>query len=605
MRKRLLVVVTTVAAMAVLPAGIAHANNGDASSAAAVPPAPQHATTRVGSDVTFFGSGWGHGVGMSQWGSYGLAKMGWSYTDILTRYYSNTTVSSAPSGSPTSVRVGLAWGQHTLHITAQNGAATLRFGSPTNTDKYTMPPGKTWTVSADANGHFHIVNALGHVFTIGGPNWKMFASYTPNHAQLHIAEADPLPLGHSYGNGYIEFNSYKVGSSFDVRAVGVLPPDQYLYGLGEVPSSWPMNALKTQAVAARTYAFYVIEVEHHGTRYSDCNCDLYPDARSQSYRGTDHASDPTYPDWVQAVNQTSGQVVLYHGGLILANYYSSSGGYTENNEDVWFNQRDPYLRSVCDPGDYSAPPQLRVWKVTMSRSQVGADLGLGSVSSFTGVTRSTNSGRIISITANTAAGAGGLRGTSRTMEGPTFSAALGLMDDKVWIDQNRNITGAIRLQYDALNCAPGLAMTAQFPAGTGQVQRFRTGAIYQNFKADKTVWLYGAPYTKYRAFGGAGSPLGLPVSTVIKVTGAPGCGSQTCVRADFAGGRIYRKGSAPAHEVHGSVETYYVNHGAAMGPLGFPTSDVQGLPGGGAKATFEHGTVTCPASGGCTTAPSP
>jgi SpoIID/LytB domain protein len=599
MRKRLLVVMT-VAAMAVLPAGIAHANNGDPSSATATPPATQHAAPSgaTSSSITFFGSGWGHGVGMSQWGSYGLAKQGQSYTDILTRYYSNTTVSHAPSGSPTSVRIGLAWGQHTLHLTAQNGPLALRFGSPTARDKYLIKQGKTWTVSIDSNGHFHIVNALGHAFQpVGGPQWKMYASYTPHHAQLHISEAYPSPQGHSYGNGYVEFNSYKIGSSYYVRAIGVLNPDQYLYGLGEVPSSWPMNALKVQAVAARTYAFYVIDVEHHGSRYSDCNCDLYPDARSQSFLGTDHASDPTYTYWVQAVNQTSGQVVEYHGSLILANYYSTSGGYTENNEDVWFNQPDPYLRSVCDPGDYSAPVGLRTWKETLSRSQVGADLGVGTISSFSNITRSTNSGRIIDITAN---GSGGLRGSSRSMTGPTFSSALGLMDDKVWIDQNRNIEGAIRLQYDALDCAPGLAMTPQFAAGGGHVQRFRSGAIYQNVKADRTVWLYGSPYNKYLDFGGAGSPLGLPLSTVMTVTGLPGCGSAPCVRADFAGGRVYRKGNAPSHEVHGPVATYYVNHGAAAGPLGFPTSDVVKLSGGGLRSTFEHGTVTCSVSGGCT-----
>src|SRR4029078_8251996 len=123
--------------------------------------------------------------------------------------------------------------------------------------------------------------------------------------QLHISEAYPSPQGHSYGNGYVEFNSYKIGSSYSVRAIGVLNPDQYLYGLGEVPSSWPMNALKVQAVAARTYAFYVRDVEHHGSGYSDCSCDLYPHARSASFLGTDHASDPTYTYSGPVVNQTS------------------------------------------------------------------------------------------------------------------------------------------------------------------------------------------------------------------------------------------------------------------------------------------------------------
>src|SRR5262249_7645198 len=144
---------------------------------------------------------------------------------------------------------------------------------------------------------------------------------------------------------------------------------------------------------------------------------------------------------------------------ILANYYSTSGGYTENNEDVWFDDPVPYLRSVCDPGDYSAPVGLRTWKTDpLSPSWIGARLGVGTLGSFSNITRSTNSGRIISITAN---GSGGLRGTSRTLTGPQFSGALGLMDDKVWIGQNFNIEYAIRAEYDALDCAPGLAASTQ------------------------------------------------------------------------------------------------------------------------------------------------
>ncbi|HXJ62515.1 MAG TPA: SpoIID/LytB domain-containing protein, partial [Actinomycetota bacterium] len=313
MRKRLVLVALTAASMVVLPAGLARANNGDPSSATSAPPATRQAPAAKGSgDITFYGSGWGHGVGMSQYGSQGLALHGWTYTDILRRYYSNTTVAQAPAGMPSTVRVGLTWARSSLHLTAQGGPVTLRFGKPTNQDKFTIPSGSTWTVATNSAGHFLITNANGRTYDpIGGPSWKMFAAYTQNDALLHITEA-----GHSYRRGTIEFDSYRVGSAYDVRAVAILDPNQYLYGLGEVPNFWEMDALKVQAVAGRTYAFYVITVEHHGQRYTDCNCDLYPDARSQSYLGADKEDDTMGDRWVQAVNSTSGQVVLYQGKLI-------------------------------------------------------------------------------------------------------------------------------------------------------------------------------------------------------------------------------------------------------------------------------------------------
>src|SRR5205823_2359611 len=109
----------------------------------------------------FYGSGWGHGVGMSQWGSYGLALQGWSYEDILTHFYTGTTVGQAPAGSPDQIRVGLTWDRQSLHLTAQGGAVGLRFGQPTYADRFTIPKGATWTVKIDPNGKYLLFNNRG------------------------------------------------------------------------------------------------------------------------------------------------------------------------------------------------------------------------------------------------------------------------------------------------------------------------------------------------------------------------------------------------------------------------------------------------------------
>ncbi len=118
-----------------------------------------------------------------------------------------------------------------------------------------------------------------------------------------------------------------------------LPMQQYLYGLGEMPSSWPAEALKAQATASRTYA-----QEKRNARSADF--DLYGSVFDQAYTGTKFEA----PAWTAAVGATYGQVVTYGGQLIGAVYSASSGGGTENSEYVWVSSV-PYLRGVPDPYD--------------------------------------------------------------------------------------------------------------------------------------------------------------------------------------------------------------------------------------------------------------
>jgi SpoIID/LytB domain protein len=596
MRKRLIPIAVLAALVAILPAGIAHASGGDPSSAMASPRAARTAQGK-GSTFVFYGSGWGHGVGMSQWGAYGLARQGWSSTQILTHYFSNTSVARAPSGSPDTIRVGLTWDRASLHLTAQAGPVALRFGKPTAGDKYSIPNGATWTVRPTTDGHYRLINANGHVVdTLGGPQWRMYAAYEQNGARVRIAEA-----GHTYGRGYVEFNIYRTCSSCSwlLRAVGVMSPDKYLYGLGEVPSSWPAAAMQAQAVAGRSYAFYV--ESHAGLHRSVCNCGVYPNSTDQSYIGWDKEAAAYGADWRKAVDDTSGDVVLYQGAVALTNYYSSSGGYTESNENVWFGSTPvQYLRSVCDPGDYAAPDGLRTWRESLSQSQVSQSIdnyaNVGTVTGFR-TTRSENSGRILSITVN---GTGSGRTTSAKLTGPQFSSILGLLDDKVWIDSNRNIEGTIRGRYDALMCAPGLALTPVRGVGGGQAQKFANGGLYVNPAVSGAKWIHGPVYKKYLTLGGAGGFLGLPRADLLELSRPAGCGPGDCFLGVFNGGRIWHKSGVGAHEVHGKVLAYYLQTGGANGSLGFPTSDVQHLSGGATRSSFEHGTVTCPSSGSCT-----
>ena len=128
--------------------------------------------------------------------------------------------------------------------------------------------------------------------------------------------------------------------------------DQYLLGLGEVPSSWPVEVLKAQAIAARSYA--LDKVNRLGTNRPSCSCSLYGTVDDQNYEGYDKEAAFAGDRWVAAVQGTAGVVATYNGAPIQAYYSSSSGGYTENSEDG-FSAYLPYLRATPDPDDEVSP----------------------------------------------------------------------------------------------------------------------------------------------------------------------------------------------------------------------------------------------------------
>jgi SpoIID/LytB domain protein len=535
-----------------------------------------------------YGSGWGHGVGLSQYGAYGLALEGWSATRILTHFYSGTRVAPAPK-QPDRLRVGLVQGRKKLHLQAEAGTVELRLGQPNRGDLVaTIPLGATWTIDI-SKGKYRITDGAGkRVGTpVGGPGQDLFARYEPLGSRVRLTEA-----GHVYARGWIELNLYSScdGCTQHLRAIADVPTEPYLYGLGEVPSEWPLAALRAQAIAARTYA--VEKVLRVGQHLAGCNCGLYASTLDQVYLGWDKEAATDGARWVAAVNATSGRVVLYKGKPIQANYFSSSGGFTEDNENVWPGPALLYLRGVCDPGDYTPANPNRVWAQTFSAKAMSRDIatatgtGIGPVRRITGITRGV-SGRIMSITVIGEAG-------RVTLSGTEFRSALGLRDDRVWIDSNRNVTGDIRGLYDRLDCAPGLAATPRLKLDGGAVQRFADGAIYRNDSAGATVWVHGSIEDKYVALGEEASVLGLPrtgVKTLPKLGGR-------LVR--FDGGAIYFKQGPGAHELHGRVLVYFLAHGGAW-KLGFPTTDVVKEGGGTISATFDSGVkISCPAGKPCT-----
>jgi SpoIID/LytB domain protein len=130
-----------------------------------------------------------------------------------------------------------------------------------------------------------------------------------------------------------------------LRAVNSVGLEGYLFGVvpSEMPNTWLPEALKAQAVAARSYA---LAVRKTGSWF-----DLYSDTRSQVYLGIAHERAST----TAAVQATAGEVVLYGGRVATTYFYSSSGGRTAAADEVWQGPPVPYLVSVDDPYDTISP----------------------------------------------------------------------------------------------------------------------------------------------------------------------------------------------------------------------------------------------------------
>jgi SpoIID/LytB domain protein len=459
---------------------------------------------------TFYGSGWGHGLGMSQYGAYGLAREGWTHQRILRHYYWGTTVGRAHS-SPATLRIGLVQEATSIHVEAARGSVRLRLGSPTSgaiIGGRAITSGKTWSITPSGSGSYRVADDKGKLVWRGGGT-NLVVGYLSSGGRAYIREA-----GHTYGRGYLAVESYSgdgCGRGSCLRVVAVLSSQGYLDGLGEVPSSWPAEALMAQADAARTYAFE--KVARLGQHRPRCDCGLYASTWDQAYIGWDKEAASSGDRWVSAVARTSGEVVLYHGAPIQAYYTSSSGGFTESNQNVWGGSPVPYLRGTCDPGDYTTANPNRTWRVgPLSAFTVTSELrpftgAIGTVTGFTQIQRGV-SGRIVGLT---------VVGTSRgvVISGSTLKWALGLRDDRVWINVNKNVTGHIRRTYDALSCAPGLPTGPQLSVAGGRSQQFVNGVIYWSEAKRHAYWLHGPVLGDYLRAGGPRGYLGLPVSDVM------------------------------------------------------------------------------------------
>ena len=193
------------------------------------------------------------------------------------------------------------------------------------------------------------------------------------------------PFLHARYPGTLQVGRDTDGTLF---VIDVLPLEDYLKGIAEMPVTWPLPALQAQAVAARSYALAHLGGGTDGARLG---YDLCATTACQVYRGLGPADGPYGERWAKAVKSTAGRILEYQGRPADTVYFSTSNGGTLANETVFGSAPLPYLRPVVEGDDGASP--LSHWRAVLSFADVGAFLSKAGVRSapVTGVRRSGDS----------------------------------------------------------------------------------------------------------------------------------------------------------------------------------------------------------------------
>jgi SpoIID/LytB domain protein len=402
--------------------------------------------------VTVTGGGWGHGIGMSQYGAKAHAEGGNTAHEILQYFYTGASVGTVGQGGlvghASPLRIGVGQSMTRFDFSAVGGPVNLPGG-------LVAQPGQGWSLRVVGPGQCQYFFGEG---AQAPPSSCTGAITWTNQPTAKVAVST---LGRTYARGKLVVVPVP-NNPGAFHLVVEIDLEQYLYGLAEMPSSWHIEALKAQAIAGRTYALYRAwvfrDLAGNAARMNSCGCHLFASTQDQKYIGWAKEAEGggTYgARWRDAVNATKNQALVHphSGGRALeAYYFSSSGGNTENNEDQWGGSPYPYLRSKGDPGATS-------WTAAIPQSSFASMLGFSAIVSAVVTERYTSGSPKRIVVQGSAAGAP----LTKTYTGSQFKAALGLRSHYV-----KDITGIVPF-------IAGADRTMLHEAGTGK-WRFHNSA---------------------------------------------------------------------------------------------------------------------------------
>lgn len=405
-------------------------------------------------DFTVTGSGWGHGVGMSQHGARAMSAEGRNATQILEHYYNPAKVSDSKTAAAGDIRVQLLK-SGTSQMSVHGGR--MRVIDPTAKKTYTAPAGSSLTLSRSGSQLSYVLktpegfdvvprdknndgtpdknprpeaNKVTGKIRIQWEGTRAWPAGSQSTVSIPGTNAESKAPG-TYRHGELEAGI--LGNQVNL-VTSLRLNDEYLYGLSEVPSSWPSPVLQAQAVAGRTYAMRKTALK------PSCDCNVTDEVQDQKFTGWAKENEqPGYgAKWKAAVDATltrnaarvptSGSVVMHAGRLAETLYSSSTGGATRDSGDVWGGVTQPYLRSRPDPWSLkpAANNPYAQWSQGTSQRDMARVFGLSDV-----VSVKIDRAKDLTLTSATATSSSG---TKKTLSGNTFRGATsGVGARSAWI----------------------------------------------------------------------------------------------------------------------------------------------------------------------------
>jgi SpoIID/LytB domain protein len=278
------------------------------------------------------GRGFGHGAGMSQYGAFGYAQHGRGYRWILGHYYQGTNIGNV--------------GDRTIRVLLEAGVDPVGFTGADRACGKNLRPGRTYRFDREGSD-VALERASGAQLANCGSS-----GIASGGAIVQVA-------GDGRYRGKLRAHA---GAGAGLELINVVALDAYARGVvaNEMPSSWANQALRVQAVAARSYALAVA---------GGGSFDVYDDTRSQVYGGVDSETASTN----HAVRGTAGEVVRYQGAIATTYFSSTSGGQTESVQFAFPGASpQPYLKGVRDRYDGISP--YHSWRFRLTQSAIESKL---------------------------------------------------------------------------------------------------------------------------------------------------------------------------------------------------------------------------------------
>ena len=336
--------------------------------------------------ISFSGKGYGHGVGMSQIGARGLALAGDTATAIMNYYFPGSEVMPLVDDQILRVNIGHQLSSASLKSDSPGASLQLISGDGTEPQFLSVLAAKDLVKLSISEKQVAITTTQVGITTILTPVDSLTIRWS---GTRYLDGPDSvLSLTHTkkttkYRYGQIQVKVIKDAKLGNRLAIvnQVRLHDEYLWGISEVPSSWPAAALEAQAIASRSYAMSKV-----GKVLKSCDCELYSSISDQNFAGYAKEAEKKWGViWKAAVSRTSvtentGLTVTRNSLPIRTYFGSSSGGVTETSKNAWGTDVG-YTFSVPDPWslDPKLNPNFYQWKREITQSVLASAFGLPDV----------------------------------------------------------------------------------------------------------------------------------------------------------------------------------------------------------------------------------